>query len=343
MATFPISRSTLPFNLLVLLLHLLGPISTFSLVTLTSKNPNFDPLITLLGDAKVSNDGSHVLLTSPLPSSSGLLVYEHPFKFPSFSPAKATSFSTEFTFSISGKGNGLALLMGSRNFALRALDQGQSGVLSEKSYLGVEIGSLSGSNVGHFNASLAAVGVSNASSSVHLETNTGEKLKSWVDYKVSLKRLEVRLSKVGDERPQNPAISYSVDLSKMWGDNEVYVALQSFNGKSSETCTVYSWRFRLRKVPNRMHSLPVDPHGHVDKPSEELRVHKKRFCPLSVLAGIIFVTGCGAMLAFAVLFVWAVFVNRHTVFPTDGNVKPVDFKYEKVSVIVEKDGKVLKC
>ncbi|XP_061976765.1 L-type lectin-domain containing receptor kinase S.4-like [Populus nigra] len=342
MAAFPVSRSTLPFNLLVLVLHLLCPISTFSLVTLTSKNPNFDPQIALLGDAKVSNDGSHVLLTSPFPSSSGLLMYKHPFKFPSFSPAKATSFSTEFSFSISGKGNGLSLLMGSRNFALRVLGQGKSGVLSEKSYLGVEIGSLSDSNVGDFNASLVAVGVSNASSSVHLETNTGEKLKSWVDYKVSLKRLEVRLSKVGDERPHNPTIAYSIDLSKMWGDNEVYVALQSFNGKSLETCVVYSWRFRLRKVPNRMHSLPADPHGYVDEPNEELGVHKRRFCPLSVLAGIIFVTGCGAMLAFAVLFVWAVFVNRHTVFPTKGNVKPVDFKYEKISVVVEKDGEVVK-
>lgn len=268
-------------------------------------------------------------------------MYKHPFKFPSFSPAKATSFSTEFSFSISGKGNGLSLLMGSRNFALRVLGQGKSGVLSEKSYLGVEIGSLSDSNVGDFNASLVAVGVSNASSSVHLETNTGEKLKSWVDYKVSLKRLEVRLSKVGDERPHNPTIAYSIDLSKTWGDNEVYVALQSFNGKSLETCIVYSWRFRLRKVPNRMHSLPADPHGYVDEPNEELRVHKRRFCPLSVLAGIIFVTGCGAMLAFAVLFVWAVFVNRHTVFPTKGNVKPVDFKYEKISVVVEKDGEVV--
>jgi hypothetical protein len=48
------------------------------------------------------------------------------------------------------------------------------------------------------------------------------------------------------------------------------------------------------------------------------------------------------MLAFAVLFVWAVFVNRHTVFPAKGNVKPVDFKYEKISVVVEKDGEVVK-
>ncbi|CAK7325788.1 unnamed protein product [Dovyalis caffra] len=342
MAKFPLSRSTLPFNLLILMLHLLSPISTLSVVTLTSKNPNFDPQITLLGDAKLSSDGSHVQLTSSFPSSSGFLVYKNPLKFLSSSPAKATSFSTEFSFSISGNGNGLSLLMGSRNFALKNLGQGQFGVLSEKSYLGVEFGSLKDSNVGDLNASLVAASGSNVSSSMHLETNSGVKLKSWVDYDVTSKRLEIRLSKLGDERPSNPAIAYSIDLSKMWGDNEVYVALQSFNGQSSETCSVYSWRFRLRKVPKWMHSLPADPHGYVDKPKEELRVHKRRFCPLSILAGIIFVTGCGALLAFAVLFAWAVFVNRHTVFPTEGDAKPVDFKYEKISVVVEKDGEVVK-
>ncbi len=52
--------------------------------------------------------------------------------------------------------------------------------------------------------------------------------------------------------------------------------------------------------------------------------------------------GCGALFAFMVLFVWAIYVNRRTVFPIEGNVQPVAFRYEKFSVVVEKDGKVVK-
>ncbi|KAF9676890.1 hypothetical protein SADUNF_Sadunf08G0050500 [Salix dunnii] len=68
----------------------------------------------------------------------------------------------------------------------------------------------------------------------------------------------VRLNKLGDEGPYNPNIAYSTDLSKMWGDNE------SFNRKSSRTCSVNSWRFMLREERNWMRSLPINPHRYVE-------------------------------------------------------------------------------
>lgn len=253
------------------------------------------------------------------------------------------SFSTEFSFSLTGNGNGLSLVMGPYNFASKFLGQGPFGVLSEKGCLGIEFDTSVDSNVDDFNASLVAVSLSSVSS-LHLVTNSGEKLKSWVDYDATSKRLEVRLSKLGDKRPYSPIIAYSIDLSKLWGDNEVYVALGSFNGNASETCNLYSWRFRLRKVPNSMHSFPADPHGYMDEHNEDIAVHKRSFCPLTILAGMIFATGCGALLAFVVLFVWAIFVNSNTVFPIEGkdNARPVDFRYEKINVVVEKDAKVVK-
>ncbi|KAF2319003.1 hypothetical protein P3X46_025665 [Hevea brasiliensis] len=342
MATLHIFRSALWFQYLIFHLLTLYPISGYSFVTLITSNPKFDPQIVLLGDARISDDGSRVQLTNPRASSSGLLLCKDPFKFLGSSPSKMSSFSTEFEFTFTGNGDNLSLVMGPYNFASKFLGQDPYEFSREKGFLGIEFGFSMDGNVGESNTTLVSVSVNNEMS-MHLGTNSGEKLKSWIDYDPSSKRLEIRLSKFSDKRPYNPIIAYSIDLSKTWEVNDVYVALGSRNGgNSSETYYVYSWRFRLRKFPNWMHSLPVDPHGSVDNGNQSLRVHSRRFCPFTFLAGMIFVTGCGALLAFMVLFMWAIFVNRRTVFPIEGDVQPVDFSYKKVSVLVEKDGKVVK-
>ncbi|KAF8022001.1 hypothetical protein BT93_G2206 [Corymbia citriodora subsp. variegata] len=178
-----------------------------------------------------------------------------------------------------------------------------------------------------------SVSVWNASS-VGLVLSSGEKLKSWVDYDGSSKRLEVRLSKFRDPRPYDPIIAYSIDLLRIWRDEDVYVCISSSNGNSSQTIRVYSWRFKPRKVPMLMHSLPADPHGYSSKHGKS---RKRGKCTLAILGGVIFATGCGALLAFLGLFVWAFVANRHSVFPVERSVRPVDFKYEKINVVKGKD------
>ncbi|KDP44843.1 hypothetical protein JCGZ_01343 [Jatropha curcas] len=342
MATFLIFRSTLPFCFLIFYLLTLYPISSQSLVTLITGNPNFDPQIVLLGDATISDDGSRVQLTSPNASSSGLLLHKNPFKFLSSNAGKKTSFSTEFVFSFTGNAVGLSLVMGLYNFESKFLGQGPLNVSEEKGYLCIKFGVSTDSNVGDSNTIIVSVTVDNEPST-HFTTKSGEKLRSWIDYDASSRRLEVRLSKLSDKRPYNPIMAYSIDLYKMWEDNEVYVGLGSkHNGNLSDKSYVYSWRFRLRKIPYWMHSLPVNPNASKDNSNEIVKVQRRKFCPLTILAGMIFATGCGALLAFAVLFAWAIFVSRRTVFPIDGDVQPVDFRYQKVCVVVEKDEKVLK-
>ncbi|GAV56811.1 hypothetical protein CFOL_v3_00353 [Cephalotus follicularis] len=36
--------------------------------------------------------------------------------------------------------------------------------------------------------------------------------------------------KFGDKKPYNPSSAYSIDLSKMWGDKDVFVGIISTNG-----------------------------------------------------------------------------------------------------------------
>ncbi|KAJ9175827.1 hypothetical protein P3X46_014339 [Hevea brasiliensis] len=233
-AAFHISSSALSFLFVIFHLLTLYPISGLSLVTIVTSNPNFDPQIAILGDAKFSDDGSRVQLTSPHASSSGLLFYKDPFKFLGSSPSKMSSFSTEFEFEFSGNnGDNISLIMGTYNFASKFLGQFPFEVSSEKGYPDIEFGASMDGNVGDSNTS-----------DVFVSVKSRVKLKAWINYDASSKRLEVRLSKLRDKRP------YSIDLSNMWEVSDVYAALGSRNGNNSlETYFVYSWRFRLRNFP----------------------------------------------------------------------------------------------
>ncbi|KAG6602633.1 L-type lectin-domain containing receptor kinase S.4, partial [Cucurbita argyrosperma subsp. sororia] len=166
--------------------------------------------------------------------------------------------------------------------------------------------------------------------------NNGGKLTSWVDYDSSLKTVEIRLSKFGESRPYDPLLAYPIDLSSKCEGREVFVGLSSGNSKSSEWSRVFSWRFGLRNVPKWMHSMPVDPRRPSLKQDEE-GSQKNHLRPLTIVAGLIFATGCGALMAFLVLFVWAIAGNRNAIFVAEP--KSVDFQYEKVSLVVEEGSK----
>lgn len=310
--------------------------------------PHYGSNLVLIGDAKFSNNSSCIQLTDPTISSpsAGLIVQKRPIRF--FSPGsklrKPVSFSTDFTFSISPhNGDGLAFLVVPRNFQSKF--SGESfGVLKESRFLGVEFDTLVDGNVGDVNAnhvgldlgSLVSVKASNVSS-IGLVLNSGVKLRSWVDYDSSSKRIEVRLSKFGSPRPYNPLLVYKVDLGEMWRNEEVLVGLSSSTGKSMQTSSVYTWNFRTRDVPRWLHSQPLNPRAFSREHSEEKLAQKKKICAFGFISGLVFMTGCGALLALIVLFLWALFENSsETVLTIPGKctVHSGDFRYEKIDVVV---------
>ncbi|KAI8540052.1 hypothetical protein RHMOL_Rhmol09G0231600 [Rhododendron molle] len=287
------------------------------------KIPNFDLDIALLGDAEIVDAGSSVHLTRPTPSSSGLLLNANPVTF-----LQPTSFSTDFSFS----SDGLALVLAPANLPQKfpAKSNSPFGIPRGSKLFAVE-----------FDASthgVVSVRVSNVSSPLNLALTNGAKveLRAWVDYVASAKRLEVRLTEAGTSRPYNPLISFPIDLSKMWKGEEVLVGISSSSGNSKQISSVYSWRFRVRSVPNWMHSEPVDPMRYSDEGGEQRKEHKGSTCPLTVVCGLMLGMACGALVAFVAFFLWTIAVNRHNGIPLEYLKHPVGFGYEKVSVVVEK-------
>lgn len=334
-----------PFRSIIFLLALFSALH-FSL-SLPNK-PHFGSNLVLIGDARFTNNSSCIQLTDSRISSpsSGFLFQKKPIRlFSSNSKSrKPVSFSTDFIFSISPhNGDGLAFLVVPRNF-LSKFSRESFGVLKESRFLGVEFDTLADENVGDVNAnhvgvdigSLVSVRTSNVSS-INLVLNSGMKLHAWVDYDSSSKRIEVRLSKFGSPRPYNPLLVYQVDLGDMWRNEEVLVGLSSSTGKSMQASSVYAWNFRTRNVPQWLHSQPLNPRAFSHERSEEKLAQKRKICALGFLSGLVFLTGCGALLALIVLFLWALFENSsETVLtiPRKCTVHSGDFRYEKINVVV---------
>ncbi|PON82067.1 Legume lectin domain containing protein [Trema orientale] len=112
-------------------------------------------------------------------------------------PTKPVLFSTEFMFSISLRnGEGLVLVLVPGYFRFRFSGGGSFGLSGEKRFLGIEFDTAVNDNVGDLNmnhvdvGSFVSVAIVNVSS-MDLVLNSGEKLKSWIDYDSSSKRLEV--------------------------------------------------------------------------------------------------------------------------------------------------------
>ncbi|OWM70001.1 lectin-like protein [Punica granatum] len=329
----PSRVSTLVFPLAILLAF---PTSSLSLRTPVVSS-DFDRGIELLGDAAISGDGSRMQITRSTAPSSGLLMRSAPLRF-----ATPISFSTDFTFSISpGSGDGLALVLfsktsaptfGSSSFGLSKGDTRFVGVEFDTS-MDENVGDLNDNHVGIDLGSFVSVSASNVSS-MNLMLNSGEKLRSWIDYDASSKRIEVRLGRFGEPRPYNPLVAHLVDLSKIWNDEEdVLIGLSSSNGNSVQTSSIYSWRFKLRKFLNSMHSMPADPNEN--KGGEHADVNKKRACPVALLGGLVIVALLGALLLALMQSLWAIAVEA---FRVDYPEHRVDFQYEKIGVVVGKDG-----
>ncbi|KAJ6331580.1 hypothetical protein OIU76_010040 [Salix suchowensis] len=318
------------------------------------KNPNFESNFALYGDAKVVGNGSSLQLTHSVSPSAGRVMYKQPIKLVEGNPRNLASFSTYFSFLMSpDSGDGLAFVMVPGGFNASVFDSNPFGLYlgpekSSPKFVAVEFdtmrdaryGDLNDNHVGIDVGGFVSVKVRNVSSN-NIVLNSGKRLHSWIDYEAGSKRLEVRLSHSGDIKPIDPLLSHPIELLKMWSDEKVFIGLSSSNRNSSQTCSLHSWNFNLRRVLHWMHSQPLDPQAFA-KHEKPMVVQKKSDCILKVLAAMIFGTAFGALGAFMVLYLWTIFGSRRPVVPEECSVHPADFEYNKVKVVVDKaieDGK----
>lgn len=332
MASLSSSRYLLAITFI--LLYFKTVFSDFN-VTFTTKNankdPNFESRFDFYGDTKLVSTGDNMSLQL----FGGRVFYKEPIKLVEGNPRKMVSFAMNFVFSLSsGKnGDGLAFLMAPVGYPVKVFDGGSFGVLngSKLKFLAVEFDTLRVAV-----DSFVSIKAKNVSSRI------GEKLQSWINYEANSQSLEVRLAKFGEIMPVDPLLLYAVDLSRMWDKGEVLFSLGSASKNSSQKCNLYSWSLKLRTVPHWMHSQPLDPAAFVEK-KNELKVHEKSDCALRILAVLIFGTGCGALGALLVLFVWTLLGCQRPEVPVaeDYAVKHVGFEYKKAKVVDKsiKDGK----
>ncbi|MED6219612.1 hypothetical protein PIB30_037416 [Stylosanthes scabra] len=288
--------------------------------TLSVNDNNFDKDINLSGDAHAFADG--VSLTRPSQYSSGILLRNSSVTFSSAAAnttadnSTGTSLSIEFSFSISpaevsedsGTGFVVILIPGDFDDVFSANDSFGISQQYGKNYVAVEFDTSkddefndpNANHVGIDVGSLISVAIANVSDS-DIVLNNGEKLHAWVDYVASSKNLEVRLCKSGENRPMDPIVSHEMDFAKMWGNEPVFVGLSASNDADSvQVVRVYTWK--------------VVSYGHVAEESEGGEGdegEKGSFGTLSVLAEVIFGTVCVALIAFVVLFMWAIFFQKH--------------------------------
>ncbi|XP_060202169.1 probable L-type lectin-domain containing receptor kinase S.7 [Lycium barbarum] len=319
------------------------------------KDSNFESQFALYGDAKVVNGGG-IQMSGSMGFSAGRILNKNPIKLLEKNPRKMVSFSMHFVFSLSSEnGDGFAFVMVPVGYPFDEFDGGSFGLLGVRKmkFLAVEFdtfmdekyGDVNGNHVGVDLSSFMSVKVSNVSLGL---MNSGEKIQSWIDYEASSKRLEVRLSKLGDIRSLNPLLSCFIDLPAMFKDDELFVWLSSSSGNSTQKCNIYSWGFKTRTAPHWMHSEPLDPQSFGEEKKEEMKVHSKSDCALRILGALLFGTGCGALGAFIVIIVWTLLGSRRPVAPEDSaevmehNSKEFD-GYKKFKVVVVdnaiKDGK----
>ncbi|KAH6824798.1 hypothetical protein C2S53_010873 [Perilla frutescens var. hirtella] len=270
------------------------------------KDSNFESNLALYGDVVVSNDNGSLQIA-------GRIIYKKPINLVEIKSGNLVSFTNYFVFNVSGeKGGGLAFLMLPFGLSFDVFGGGSMGAFREREmkFLSVEFDATRedghDERDGGVNESENHVGIS-----VGLELKSGEMLQAWVDYEASGKRLEVRLSKLGNTKPLDPLLSYPIDLGMMWRGKAVAVGLSS-----SRMINLYSWGFRPRIAPQWMHSEPLDPEELMGK-REDVRVAKSGRCSLTTLFALILGVGFAALGCFLILLVWTMLGRRRPVVPEE--------------------------
>lgn len=292
------------------------------------KNRSFDSEFALYGDAEMS--GSAVRIAQPAYSSSGRIAYRKAIRFLGTKPG----FSSSFSFSISrGDGGALAFFLSPSGLPLVSAERDRLG--RSTGDVAVRFGRFNVEKLGELGGSFIEIDVegetltrSSDLTEVGLILNSGEKLRSWIDYDGESKRIEVRLSQARNPRPRNSSISYSIDLSNVLWREAVFVGIGFSSGNSTHTSSIYSWNFAVKHgAPYLMHSEPLNPDSFLVRSTESPSVHLRKASPWGVFTAMVFAAACGAMLALFVMLVWAVLAARRPVAPVES---PVGVAYGKI-------------
>ncbi|CAI8600952.1 unnamed protein product [Vicia faba] len=285
------------------------PIPLFSFVDF-EKDLKFKSNVAFFGNAKVVNGESKIQL-----SDTGRVIYKKPVKLFQDGAKGVRNVKGDFFNETS---SGFSLGLKSNDFEV----------------VGVEF---SVSRDGK-NEILIRNGVSSKIYVTNLVLTSGEKMHTWIDYEASSMRLEVRLSKNGNSKPFDPLLWDKIETSNVLKDEEMFVG---FSPVKETSAFLYSWSFVLRHFPpHSMHSEPLDPKVFVKNSENPMVVESKEKgksdCFLRVLAAMIFGTGCGALTAFSVLYLWTIFGNkRGAVVPEGCVMQGLDGDYRKVKIVVD--------
>ncbi|CAL0328260.1 unnamed protein product [Lupinus luteus] len=354
MASFSTSHhfTVLIFLILILKIQAFDPLSSFSFTDF-EKDPNFESILALYGNAKVINGGSELLLSSGHGSSgaSGKIMTRKPIKLVEGKTMELNSFSTYFEFSISlDDVNGLAFVMVPSGFEGEVFDNSSSFGLRESGFkvIGVKFSaSRDGKSEGYAYCNVS-INVGNSvidrisnDSSVNVSLRSGERLHAWIDYEAGSRRFEVRLSQYGHSRPYDALVWHTINFSNVWDAEEIFVGFSPVKGDSYsyQACSLYSWSFIVRHFPHWMHSEPLDPMVLAKKDTVTPVAKARSDCVLRVLAAMIYGAGCGALIAFILLYVWTIFGNWRPVALEEYVMQPVEFEYKKVNIVVDKSVK----
>ncbi|XP_047316447.1 L-type lectin-domain containing receptor kinase IV.3-like [Impatiens glandulifera] len=310
--------------------------STFNFNHFGQDSPHFESHLALYGHAKV--------VSTSIEISTGRVVYKKPINLFDGYPTRLSSFSTNFSFSISsGKGVVLAFFMVPIGFPLDSFGDMKN---KNKTVL-VEFYTFMNNSNKHVRVNINGSASNKSANLSSLNPSLNEdnkKLQTWIDYQAGSKRIEIRVGRTGEIKPIEPLLSYRIDLSQVWKEGEMLVGISSSTTNTSKTSNVYSWSFQMRYVPNWMHSFPVDPNSLPEKTKTPISPPpKQKECLFRILSALLFGTACGAAGASFALFLSTILRNRPQ--PVAPEEMAEELEYKKLNIVAVdqqsiKDGKM---
>ncbi|KAK1409399.1 hypothetical protein QVD17_35925 [Tagetes erecta] len=298
-------------------------------ITITIPPPDTDAGNSLSGDAHFISDETALQHIQPTPSNFNLIT-----QTTSFNSSSITSLSTNFTFQIR---NGVALVIIPARFT-------SNSTTNVTRFIRVE-----------FHPKLCSVSCPRVRNNVSKNSNVlkhGVKLSAWVDYSAISKRLDVKLSKLGDPKPVKSLISYRIDLGDVFKGEKVFAGLAlstakdheqimpasstrfwfDFVGDSEKTIrgeeTLFKESVNEKREPISVYSWSYEIED--DGPKLQLILSVSVSLESSVASEFVVLATGSALAALVMYLVWSCVVDWSKALRKTSVQRSVDFKFEKV-------------
>ncbi|CAH2064178.1 unnamed protein product [Thlaspi arvense] len=292
--------------------------SSFSFTGL-DKNASFaSDDIALYGEAKLVDGGSSIQLTDSMSHGGGRIVYKKPIESVNTESEYFTGFSTVFSFSMSpGRGGRFGFVMFPANGTFdHSFFQVNFDISENFTKFGV-------SNV---TVIFDGTTVSEKMSNLTVADSGKESLLvyAWINYQVSGKFLEVRLSKTEPYKSADSLFISRIDLLK--DEDEFMVGIKSYSGNFN----LHSWRLGARFLHRYMHSYAALLESK--RRGEEEAERRRRERMWGTVTCFVMTFGSTGLVFFAVMHIWAAFKRNNLVMvtPEECGLKTKEFEYEKM-------------